>query len=839
MKIEKRISRRYLFFGMVMLVLLLVLTARLYTLQIREGDKYQRSAESDRIKTIRLTGNRGMILDADSVVLAMSEDIYNVTFYRDPSQNSARDYAAFTDSILETIGIIEGYDGALSVTFVIERDQDTGDWVFNFGRGISQRAWEIRESQWRGNHYLTNLSRYATAEDCFDRLFELYQLRERNLDEETALKVMAVYSEMQMNLYNSVPVVIAQDIPFSAVSEITGRSMVLRGMDVTVGEKRVYPRNTLAAQTIGYVGPISEANKYATDLKPLGYALNDIIGKDGIEYSMENWLTPNITSRQGSRVMERDSNGRLTRQISYETPSDGNNVKLTLINAYQQEAERAIAANVAQTRSVQEDRMLSYSWLETNKAKLESRDFDKYPLQLADTGCMVVLEVNTGKVLALAQYPTYDLNAMVAGGKEAIEIISDERNILLNYAIQSRAEPGSIFKMATAMAAMSNEVLSVTETISDEGPFMKYTKKESEAPTCWIAKGQRYKHADQTIIQGLSNSCNYFFYEITSRLYGQSGSNLLYKYAAQMGLTTKTGIQLPGEVRSVVGCQTSLYDPTVTIYEQETSQPMLVAASIKKHLKNIGSSYGIAYDETRLDTCIKRLMDMAIDTPSDDWANAMRPILMAELNMTREMVWKQAVIGDIWIYLNDIKWGGSLEVQMGIGQSITLLSPVAVSRYLASLANGGTVYNLSIIDSIISPEGEILNQYRPSIFGTLPGADLYLPYIKAGMKGVIDDTGTAARYFRNWKYKDNIWAKTGTSQVTIGGIKLDLENNGWFLALAPFEGDAQIAVVVQIPNGYSGGETSLAAREFISWWMGEHSLLTDASPMVPGNELMP
>ncbi len=839
MKVEKRISRRFVFFGAFALLLFSILIGRLYGLQVVDSARYQRSAESDRIKTIRLTGNRGMITDADSVVLAMSEEIYNVTFYRDSSQNSSGEYAAFTGSILETIGIIERYGSQLSVTSVIERDPDTGDWAFNFGKGISQKARDIREAQWRSNHYLTNLSRYAAAENCYDRLFEIYQLKGRGLDEATVLKVMAVYSEMQMNLYNSVPVVIAKDVPFSAVSEITGRSMVLAGMDVEVGEKRVYPRSTLAAQTIGYVGPISDANSYSTALKPMGYALNDTIGKDGIEYSMENWLTANITSRQGSRVMERDSNGRLTRQIAYEAPTDGNNVKLTLVAAYQQEAERAIAANVAQTRSVQEERMFSDTWREANKEELESRDFDKYPLQLADSGCMVVLEVDTGKVLALAQYPTYDLNAMVAGGKEAVDIIRDERNILTNYAIQSRAEPGSIFKMVTSMAALSNGVLSVTDTISDEGPFMKYTNKESEAPTCWIAKGQRYKHANQTIIQGLSNSCNYFFYEIASRLYGSAGSNLLYKYAAQMGLTTKTGIQLPGEARSVVGCQVSLYDPTVSINEQETSQPMLVAASIKKHLKNIGSSYGITYDETRLDTCIKRLMDMAISTHSDNWANAMRPILMAELNMTRDMVWKQAVIGDIWIYLNDIKWGGSLEIQMGIGQSITLLTPVAVSRYLASLANGGVVYNLSVIDSVISPEGEILNQYKPSVFGHLPDANLYLPYIKEGMKGVVDDTGTAARYFRNWKYKDNIWAKTGTSQVTIGGIKLDLENNGWFLALAPYEGEAQIAVVVHIPNGYSGGETTLAAREFIGWWMDDRTKRTDNNPVVPGNELMP
>jgi cell division protein FtsI/penicillin-binding protein 2 len=91
--------------------------------------------------------------------------------------------------------------------------------------------------------------------------------------------------------------------------------------------------------------------------------------------------------------------------------------------------------------------------------------------------------------LAIAQHPTYDLNAMASGGPEAIEIMKDERNVLMNYAIQSRAEPGSIFKMVTALAALTNNKLSVTEMISDEGPFTKYTKNVSKRPPAGLPRG--------------------------------------------------------------------------------------------------------------------------------------------------------------------------------------------------------------------------------------------------------------------------------------------------------------------------------------------------------------
>lgn len=837
-KVNRSLSVRFIIAAVVIVVSFGFLIYTLYDLQIASAGQYTEKAGEQRVKAIRLTGKRGMIADVDNAVLAMSEDCYNVTFYKTAKENSTKSFQEYTQSILQTIDTIERYGSQLSVKFVIERDPNTNDWVFNFGKGVSEKTLAIRENQWRRNHYLS-AKKYPTAADCYEALLKQYQLTDTEASEEKILQAMAVYSEMQMNIFNSEPIIIAKDIPFSAVSEITGRSMVLIGMDVQVGEKRIYPRRTLASQVIGYVGPISDSDRFKEDLKPMGYALNDTIGKDGIEKSMENWLTPNILSRQGERVMERDNQGRLIRQLSYTAPKNGNNVKLTINAAYQQEAERAILKNIENTRSEQERKMFSDSWRETNKDKLERRDFDKFPLQLAKTGAMIVLDVNTARVLAMAQYPTYDLNAMVSGGKEAADILLDDRKLLRNYCIQSRAEPGSIFKMVTGLAALTSERLKVDEQISDEGSFMKYTKNVKDAPVCWIEKGLRYKHANLDIVGGLANSCNYFFYTCAWKLYGDTGSNLLYKYAAQMGLTTKTGIQLPGEARSVVGCQTSLYDPTVSIEEQETATPMLVAASIKKHLRNIGSSYGVVYDENRLNACIKQLMDMAVNLPSNSWANEMRPILMRELNMTRDMVWKQAVIGDIWIYLNDIKWGGGLEVQMAIGQSITLLTPAAVSRYIASIGNGGTVYNLSIIDSIVSPEGEILNQYKPSVFGKLDGVEAYLPKIREGMKGVVDDTGTAKKYFSNWKYTDEIWGKTGTSQITIGNIKLDLENNGWFVTLTPYSTQTEIAVITLIPNGLSGGLTTLANREFIGWWMEQRNKTTTETQVVPGNALMP
>lgn len=385
--------------------------------------------------------------------------------------------------------------------------------------------------------------------------------------------------------------------------------------------------------------------------------------------------------------------------------------------------------------------------------------------------------------------------------------------------------------MVTGIAALAEGELLPTERISDMGYFTLYNKDKSTAPKCWINQNSLYQHANQTIVEGLSHSCNYFFYTLGSRL----GEERLYRYASLLGLTSKTGLDLPGEVRSVVGCQTSLYDTTKAMNEasQDTSLPIIVFNSIKSHLKNCGASRGMEYTDERLSACAKRLMDMAVNYPETEWLDNMRTILMEELNMTKEMVYLQTVIGDTYNYMNDIKWGGAQTILTAIGQSVTVLTPAAVARYICAVANGGKVYNLSIVDAITSPEGEILSQRSPTLINNLDYPE-YWDLIHQGMKGVVDESGTAKKHFSGWEYQDQIAAKTGTAEVTT----IDLENNAWFVAFAPYE-NPEIAVAVFIPNGYSGGEASPAARDFIDWYMKQKDLRTTDYTLPYGNSVAP
>ena len=105
------------------------------------------------------------------------------------------------------------------------------------------------------------------------------------------------------------------------------------------------------------------------------------------------------------------------------------------------------------------------------------------------------------------------------------------------------------------------------------------------------------------------------------------------------------------------------------------------------------------------------------------------------------------------------------------------------------------------------------------------------------MEGVTDDTGTAKAYFRERQYqhvRDSIGAKTGTAQVT----SIDLENNAWFVCFAPRE-DPEIAVVVFVPHGYSGGMASIGARNFVKWYLDNTEMRTTEIILPVGNTLAP
>ena len=815
---------KFYFLSFIMVLGFAFVLLRLARLQITPDDDYASQAQETMTKTIYETGSRGQIRDVNGALLAFDKKIYNIMFYRAPGSKREVN-GTYSKAIWEVISLLQSKGKEITLPFWLSQNED-GLWEFSTGTedpGVAQK----REDMFRVNFSLRN----TDVQDIYGILSDHYMIddidkefpEDQKLTQEDKIKVLSVLQEMQMNAFLSVPILLARDVDWTTVMEIETRLSQLPGISISVENQRVYPKGTLACHILGYTGLMQKQSQIDEYVGVKKYLRTDRIGLDGVEMSMEAFLTPNAYDRRGYTLAEIDRSGRQIRTLAKVEPKDGNTIKLTIDSALQKVVEDELAAIVNGIRNIQEKKIQEGAWQEAKKEELLKYEAAGRQLKLAQNGAIVVMDMNA-RVLAMASHPNYDPNLFILGmDDDQYERMFDDRNPLLNNAILAADEPGSVFKMCTALAALYYDEVTITEEITDGGKFTKYDPVFG--PRCWISEGARGSHANLNIEGGISKSCNYFFYTLASRLWrDMDGDGLrLYEFATKMGLTSKTNIDLPGEKKSLVGSQLTLYDPSrpITGYDQDTWLPVQVRNRLKEHLRAVGESRGLTYSDERLNICAKSLMDMAVSTNQGDemieWMQRIREILMDELSMPRDLVFRASTMSDLVRYLNDIKWGGSQTIMAAVGQSVTMITPVGMARYIAAIANGGYVYDVQLIDSIISPTGEVIRSFNEPVLINDLSADIgeFLPTIWAGMAGVVDEGGTAQDAFRNFKYDINIVAgKTGTAQKS----KLDIENNSWFVSFAPADAP-EIVVVVYVPNGYSGALSAPAAANILQYYI--------------------
>ena len=287
---KKKYLSRYLIMSGIILFVFLAMVARLYYMQVVQHDDYVAKAEKKSTKSIQLTGMRGTIYDADMIPLAYDSRSYDVQFYRDPTKKSADDRKNYTRSIYETILLIESNGKKTldpATEFWLKRDA-YGQWTWNFNT-TSETVAETRERQWRANFYLVSKDKYP-VESLFDKLCENYGI-DPELSEEYKLKILTIWQASRMNNYNSTPVTISYDVGFETMAELEVRTMELDGMSVKESSTRRYPFRSLAAHSIGYVSRITSSSALES-YKEQGYPADAFVGATGLEYSMEDQLSP-------------------------------------------------------------------------------------------------------------------------------------------------------------------------------------------------------------------------------------------------------------------------------------------------------------------------------------------------------------------------------------------------------------------------------------------------------------------------------------------------------------------------------------------------------------------
>ncbi|MBR4434490.1 MAG: hypothetical protein IKS90_00090 [Clostridia bacterium] len=838
-KAQKKPRFRLIIYALVLTLMMGYLIKSLYDLTIVKGEALSIKASSEATNTMITKGRRGTIYDRNGLVLAFDETCFNVCFMRDGDNRTDYYSAVYTEALIKAIAIInEGGCETIDTSYI--RMNEAGELYYDFGsvneRTIKARYKNFCDACGFNIKNENDMSTWISAGDAYLKLRNYWFIPEE-LPFDEAVKIISIRQEVLLNDYRSYePITIARDVNDEIVAKL--EMAALPGIKTEQSTRRVYPYGQTAAHIIGYCQRMTEEN--AEEYLNLGYDYEDYIGVSGVEATMESYLSGCTKEHQGTTVVKTNANKSIIEVLSVTPPTDGGNVTLTLDLSLQTVAEKALADVVASIHQKQLDR------IDPDGDGVYDGKYAEYDkLELARTGAVVVIDVNTGEILALASYPTFDPNWFINGlTKEQAEYLysSDDAAATTptrNKAISMKLAPGSIFKMCTGIAGLMEGVISIDERIDDESPY--YVKDPdtgeiiNQNPVkCWTSFPER--HSGQTVADALKNSCNYYFCEVASRL----GIERLDKWTKQLGLADKTGVELTGEAIGTIGGQQALYDNTKPYDKQATSMPLLVHRSLSELLRGYQNTRGVEIDEDRITTCAERLMQLQDGSLAGKGADVRR-ILSEELGIPDGISRSKNWVNEIMSLLNEIQWKPTLTVRTGIGQSILLVTPIAAARYTAAIANGGLVYDAHIVKSVKSASGENLLTVEPTLFNRIDAPHEYWEAIRKGMAGVVspEDGGTAGEAFStefsSRGYLAKISGKTGSAQI--GNVTVDIQNTGWFVSFAPND-EPDVAICVCIPNGFSGSSTAGAIEDIMTYYFSRleaRSTETLADP----DEVMP
>ncbi|HMB78247.1 MAG TPA: penicillin-binding protein 2 [Kiloniellaceae bacterium] len=290
-----------------------------------------------------------------------------------------------------------------------------------------------------------------------------------------------------------VPITVKANLSWEEVARVEVNSPELPGISIEVGEIRDYPYGRSLSHVLGYVAAVSEK-----ELQTIGDPLLELpgfrIGKNGIEREYDQILR----GAAGTSQVEINAYGRVIRELSRNEGDPGQELVLTLDAGLQ---------------SFVHQRLLS-----------------------EDSAAAVVLDIETGDVLALSSVPSYDPEAFSIGisSKDWNALINDPLHPLTNKSINGTFAPGSTFKMLVALAAMEAGVKPDHEVYCPG--FMTLGRSRFH---CW----KKHGHGKLDMIGGIQHSCDVYFYDLARR----AGIDNISEMAFRFGLGNEVGIDLPNE----------------------------------------------------------------------------------------------------------------------------------------------------------------------------------------------------------------------------------------------------------------------------------------------------
>ncbi len=460
----------------------------LMKIQVVDGAEYLEKAKTTSQASQIITSPRGEIVDINGNELVSNKTGFNVIIEK----------AFFPSDKQEMNRII------ISIAKIL--DEDGVEWIdtLPITRTAPYGYLPARDGDIVKLRKNIGVQHYAAAGDCISAMYKLYEIDDSYTEEEKRI-IAGVRYEMFIRSFSlSNRYTFAADIPMDTVVKLKEAAYTLDGMDIVEEAIRVYESGDIAPHLIGTIGAIN-AEEYEEHKKD-GYALNDVIGKAGIEKAMEEELR----GEKGTRTLEL-LNGVVVSDMVTEEAVPGNTVKLTFDSDYQRDVQEILENHIL--------------WLQ-NQTSINAKGMG------ANSGAIVVLDAKTGALLAAATSPTYDINDYLT---DYASVISRENTPLVNKATHGLYRPGSTFKTVTATAALNEGYIDINSTVLCNH---KYTYWDDITPKCtgW--------HGRINVVTALEKSCNIFFYE-TGRI---MGPYLIEQYAHSLGLGTDNILETGGSV---------------------------------------------------------------------------------------------------------------------------------------------------------------------------------------------------------------------------------------------------------------------------------------------------
>lgn len=484
----------------VVIVISVVFIATLFNLQIVNGENYREQSEKRMLRTKNITAPRGEIYDRNGVILATNKLSYDVELYKVRVSTKEQN-----DGILRLVEILNENSDKVYSTFPVNDDLNG----FNFENTEEEQKWKKE----------MKLDSTLTFDQVIDKYIEKYELQDYSDNRLNQIKMIEIKYEANLNgysLFNSAT--IAKDISQKSVAKIGEEKYKIYGISIVSVPKRYYPNGNLLSHTIGYVSKIS-STEYEKK-KEQGYNVNSVIGKAGIEQSFEKYLR----GKDGVIKEETDTLGNVSSQTETTEAKSGDNVTLTVDYRLQKVAEESLLNAI---NGLQNGTLVGKKFSDAN------------------AGAVVVLDVDSGEVLASASYPTYDINSLIGGIslKDWNALQNNSLHPMLNRVVSGTYSPGSTFKMLVGMAGLMNGKITVDEKYYDPGIY-----PYGYHPKCWLYTDRHMTHGWINIEGAIKGSCNCYFYEVGRRI----GISEIVKYAKLFGLGQKTGIELSGEVAGTI-----------------------------------------------------------------------------------------------------------------------------------------------------------------------------------------------------------------------------------------------------------------------------------------------